>query len=187
MSRYWRMWIREETDRPLPLDLSRKVTHLTSTLSNEWNFDKGAKEQPTINIDDLLFTTWHLLAVCDLTFPTFRMLLQLNTLRKMMCSTTARPGTLIESNAHENAGDVLKWKDVALFMVKHPQDPNRRELLMRVKQRLIKRRRNKEDQPLMCFGLIFTYTERNDSLGLCVLQDILTYAFEDDAFASPHI
>jgi hypothetical protein len=34
---------------------------------------------------------------------------------------------------------------------------------------------------------IFTYTERNDNLGLCVIQDILTFAFQDDAFASPDI
>ena len=60
-----------------------------------------------------------------------------------MCSSTARPGTLIESNAHENVGDALKWKDVALYMVKHPEDPNRRELLMRVRHKLLKRRRNK--------------------------------------------
>ncbi|OGE55433.1 hypothetical protein PENARI_c004G04263 [Penicillium arizonense] len=98
-----------------------------------------------------------------------------------MCSTTARPGTLIESNAHENIGDALKWKDVALFMVKHPEDPNRRELLMRVRHRLMKRRRNKGTPPY------YTYTERNDSLGLCVIQDILTYAFLDDAFDSPYL
>lgn len=34
---------------------------------------------------------------------------------------------------------------------------------------------------------IFSYTERNDSLGLCVIQDILTFAFEDDAFDCPDI
>jgi hypothetical protein len=28
MTRYWRMWVREETDSPLQLDLSRKVTHV---------------------------------------------------------------------------------------------------------------------------------------------------------------
>ena len=34
---------------------------------------------------------------------------------------------------------------------------------------------------------VFTYTERNDNLGLCVIQDILMYAFLDGAFASNHI
>ncbi|CAG7996913.1 unnamed protein product [Penicillium salamii] len=95
MTRFWRMWICEETGNPLPRLLSRQVTN-------------GAKEQPPINIDDLLYTTWHLLAACDISFSSFRILLQLNALRKMMCSSTARPRTLIESNAHENIGDALK-------------------------------------------------------------------------------
>ncbi|KAI9043130.1 uncharacterized protein KD926_004313, partial [Aspergillus affinis] len=34
---------------------------------------------------------------------------------------------------------------------------------------------------------VFTYTERNDNLGLCVIQDILEFAFRDNAFASEHI
>jgi len=34
---------------------------------------------------------------------------------------------------------------------------------------------------------VYTYTERNDNLGLCVIQDILMYAFLDDAFDSPYI
>lgn len=34
---------------------------------------------------------------------------------------------------------------------------------------------------------MFTYTERNDNLGLCVIQDVLMYAFLDDAFDSPYI
>jgi len=34
---------------------------------------------------------------------------------------------------------------------------------------------------------IFTYIERNDNLGLCVIQDILEYAFEDNVFSSPYI
>lgn len=34
---------------------------------------------------------------------------------------------------------------------------------------------------------VFTYTERNDNLGLCVIQDIIQYAFLDNAFASEHI
>lgn len=34
---------------------------------------------------------------------------------------------------------------------------------------------------------VFTYTERSDNLGLCVIQDILMYAFLNDAFDSPYI
>lgn len=31
---------------------------------------------------------------------------------------------------------------------------------------------------------IFSYTERNDNLGFCVIQDILEFAFQDEVFAS---
>lgn len=37
------------------------------------------------------------------------------------------------------------------------------------------------------FRPIFTYTERNDNLGLCVIQDIFMYAFLDDTFDSQYI
>ncbi|KAJ6121222.1 hypothetical protein N7523_005502 [Penicillium sp. IBT 18751x] len=33
----------------------------------------------------------------------------------------------------------------------------------------------------------FTYTERNDTLGPCVIRDTLEYALLDDSFASEHI
>ncbi|KAH2091648.1 hypothetical protein KXX03_000176 [Aspergillus fumigatus] len=96
----------------------------------------------------------------------------------MMTSTSARPGTLIESSGYMRSNDSLKWKDVELYMVKHPEDPNCQMLLMRVKHRLNKGRRNRGVPP------VYTYTERNDNLGLCVIQDILEYAFLDNAFAT---
>lgn len=61
-----------------------------------------------------------------------------------MCSTTARPGCLIESNAHRKSGDALKWGDIELFMVQNPDDASHREVIMRVMHRLIKGRRNED-------------------------------------------
>ncbi|PKX96489.1 uncharacterized protein P174DRAFT_457272 [Aspergillus novofumigatus IBT 16806] len=57
--------------------------------------------------------------------------------------------------------------DVKLYIVKHPEDPNYQMLLMQVKHRLNKGRRNQ----------VYTYTKQNDNLSLCVIQDILEYAF----------
>lgn len=113
------------------------------TLTDEYNLDMGAKTQPTINIDDLLFTTYHLLAACDVAVPTIRTLFQLNTIRKMMTSTSARPGTLVESSGYMRENDVLKWKDIELYMVKHPDDPTSQVLLMKATHRLNKGKRNK--------------------------------------------
>jgi hypothetical protein len=40
-------------------------------LSNEYELDMGGKTQPSVNINDLLFTANYLLAVCDIVFPAF--------------------------------------------------------------------------------------------------------------------
>ncbi|KAJ5882834.1 uncharacterized protein N7473_011096 [Penicillium subrubescens] len=181
-ARYFRMYWCEEMRREFSYDLRRKMTMLVcTTLTDEYELDLGGKTQPSVNIDDLLYSTYHLLAVCDIAFPTFRCQGQLSTLRKMMTSTSARPGTLVESSGYMRSNDALKWKDIELYMVKNPDNPTCQVLLMRVTHRLNKGKRNKGVPP------VFIYTERNDNLGLCVIQDILEYAFLDNAFASERI
>ncbi|KAL4870865.1 hypothetical protein BDV12DRAFT_184216 [Aspergillus spectabilis] len=86
-------------------------------LTDKYRFDLGAKSQPPVNIDDLLFNTYYLMAVT-----------KLSTLRKMMTSTSAGPG-------------------------------------------------------IPCLH----YTKRNDNIGLCIIQDILEYAFLDNTFATHHL
>ncbi|PYI07380.1 FluG domain protein [Aspergillus sclerotiicarbonarius CBS 121057] len=169
-------------NKAFPHRLRREMTHLVcTTLTDEYDLDLGAKAQAPVSIDDVLYSTYHLMALCTVWFPTVRCRHQHSTLRKMMCSTSARPGTLVLSSGYMRSNDALKWGDVELYMVKNPEDPTCHVLLMRVKHRLNKGRRNKGVAP------VFTYTERNDNLGLCVIQDILEYAFLDEAFASEHI
>ncbi|KAJ8149190.1 hypothetical protein LV165_008185 [Aspergillus fumigatus] len=181
-ARYWRVFWCQEMDSLFPYMLRRKMTMLVcTTLTDEYELDLGAKTQPPVNIEDLLYSTYHLVAFCKVRFATVRCRQQLSTLRKMMTSTSARPGTLVLSSGYMRSPDALKWKDIELYMVKHPEDPNCQMLLMRVRHRLNKGKRNKGVAP------VFTYTERNDNLGLCVIQDILEYAILDDAFASQRI
>ena len=116
---------------------------VSTTLTDEYELHLGGKTQPSVNIDDLLYSTYHLLAVCDIAFPTFRCQGQLSTLRKMMTSTSARPGTLVESSGYMRSNDALKWKDIELYMVKNPDNPTCQVLLMRVTHRLNKGKRNK--------------------------------------------
>jgi hypothetical protein len=52
------------------------------------------------------------------------------------------PGTLIESSGYLHGNDALKWKDIELYMVTHPDCPTSQVLLMRVRHRLNKGRRN---------------------------------------------
>ncbi|QVM06748.1 hypothetical protein D8B26_001454 [Coccidioides posadasii str. Silveira] len=99
----------------------------------------------------------------------------------MMTRTSARPGTLLESSGYCRTNDSLLWGGIELFMVMDPEHPTCQVLLMRVKHHLNKGKRNEGVPP------IYSYTERNDNLGYCVIQDILDFAFEDDAFASEYI
>ncbi|KAL4860754.1 hypothetical protein BDV12DRAFT_181157 [Aspergillus spectabilis] len=64
------------------------------------------------------------MAVTEVQFATARCRQQLSTLRKMMTSISAHPRTLIESSGYMRSNDALKWKDIELFMVKHPEEPN---------------------------------------------------------------
>ncbi|BDD57460.1 hypothetical protein MAP00_002819 [Monascus purpureus] len=169
-------------DSLFPYDLRRRITRLVcTTLTDEYELDMGAKTQPPINIDDLLYKTYHIMALTIMHFATVRCQNQHSCLRKMMSSTSARPRTLVESVGYMRSRDSLKWKDIELYMVKHLENPACQTLLMRVTHWLNKGKRNKGVVP------VFTYTERNDNLGLCVIQDILEFAFRDDAFASEYI
>jgi hypothetical protein len=93
-------------------------------MAIEHDLDKTAKEQPPFSINEVFFITHYLVAAYDIAFPTVRVLFQLNTLRKMMVSTLARPGTLVLSSCYEEENDALKWKDIDLYMVKHPEYPD---------------------------------------------------------------
>lgn len=62
-----------------------------------------------------------------------------------MTSTMVRPGTLVVSSGYMRKGkDALKWKDIELFMVKHLEEPTCQMLLMRVRHRLNKGKRNQD-------------------------------------------
>ncbi|QSS61814.1 hypothetical protein I7I51_03991 [Histoplasma capsulatum] len=103
-------------------------------------------------------------------------------LRKMMTATSARPGTLVCNTGYcRKEKDALCWGDIELFMVMDPDRSTCRVLLMHVKHRLNKGKRNRGRAPR------YTYIERNDNLGLCVIQDILEYGLEDEVFASEYI
>ncbi|KAN0071700.1 hypothetical protein V8E54_010296 [Elaphomyces granulatus] len=124
-----------------PHDLRRNMTMLVcTTLTDEYELDLRANTQPSV-IDDLLYT-----------------------LRKAisLTSSSARPGTLVEASGYIRSNNELKWEDV------NPEDPTCQVLLMRVKHRLNKGKRNKGVPP------VFTHTERNDNLGICIIRDIRT-------------
>jgi hypothetical protein len=112
-------------------------------LTEEYDLIKTSKFQPFVNVDDLLYLAHHLVAISGDCFPTPRQRQQHNTLRKMMTATSARPGTLLESSGYFRSNDALKRGDIEIFMVKVPDHPRCKILLIRAKHRLNKGKRNK--------------------------------------------
>lgn len=83
-------------------------------------------------------------------------------------------------------------------MVKYPDRPIFQILLTRISHCLNKYRRNKNIEQVLrrskylpkmltCSSPTYTYTERNDNLKLCIIQNTLIYTFLDDTFDSPYI
>ncbi|KAJ5245737.1 hypothetical protein N7489_005833, partial [Penicillium chrysogenum] len=73
-----------------------------------WSEEIGRDLSRELGINELLLVTYHLLDAYDMAFPTFRCLLQLNTLRKMMASILARPRTLTLSTGYIRGNNALK-------------------------------------------------------------------------------
>ncbi|KAN0070713.1 hypothetical protein V8E54_010878 [Elaphomyces granulatus] len=114
--------------RKINLDLagSSKHSFVCTTLTDEYNLIKEAKFQPVVNVDDLLYLTYHTVAISNIWFPTARSRQQHSTLRKMMTATAARPGTLVESTGY------IQSKDLELYMIKNPEVPTCKVLVLRV-------------------------------------------------------
>lgn len=51
-------------------------------MAIEYDLEKTAEEQPPFSTNEVFVITHHLVAGCDMLFPTVRVLFQLNTLRK---------------------------------------------------------------------------------------------------------
>lgn len=118
------------------------------SVSQDFSFECGTGESITVrkckeSFLTLLYLVHHLMAISEEHFPTPRRRQQHNTLRKMMTSTSARPGTLLESSGYFKSNDALRWGDIEIFMVKVPDYPSCKVLLIRSKHRLNKGKRNK--------------------------------------------
>lgn len=132
--RYWRIYYCEEMQREFPYHLKKDMKSVSrhyerdiikhwltflqlvcQQLTEEYGLIKTSKFQPSVNVDDLLYLVHHLMAVSEEHFPTPRQRQQHNTLRKMMTSTSARPGTLLESSGYFKSNDALRWGDRDIY------------------------------------------------------------------------
>ncbi|BDD55517.1 hypothetical protein MAP00_001026 [Monascus purpureus] len=67
MAQYFRIFWCEEIDSLFPYNLRRRMTQLVcTTLTDKYKLDLGAKTQPPINIDDLLYKMYHIMALTNM-------------------------------------------------------------------------------------------------------------------------
>lgn len=77
-----------------------------------------------------------------------------------MVYTTARPSTILPGNK-SNSNDCIKYKDIELFKVRDPEDKSNHILVMKIRLRLMKGRRNKGAPsvfPWVCRGFWCWYS-----------------------------
>ncbi|MCJ1478742.1 hypothetical protein MMC13_007426 [Lambiella insularis] len=146
--------------------------HIHSHLKEEHELSEISQFRATMNNDD---------AICTDYYPTERQRLQHALLILLCAGTSARPGTLIEGGGYYDENDALRYGDIKTHVVRNPEDPARKSVVMLITLRLMKGYRNRGAPPT------FVFYERPETPSFCVVSHILGLAFDDDAFLSPFI
>lgn len=111
-------------------------------LRVEYDLDETSDDKPTMNVDDLFLLLYHHWMLCTDRYAIERERIQHALLILLMVYTTARPSTILPGNK-SNSNDCIKYKDIELFKVRDPEDKSNHILVMKIRLRLMKGRRNK--------------------------------------------
>ncbi|TGJ70084.1 hypothetical protein EYR41_006076 [Orbilia oligospora] len=172
------------------------LSYIRKVLKKKFNLEESTKDKPTANVDDLRVVLHHLWHFSNQHFAIERCRIQLAAVVLLICATSCRPGSLVEiremekdddaaleSKKKPKAGDSLKYKDIELYLVRHPNQDLKGEvcLVMLLRNRLSKRSRNLKEPT------IFVLFEISEPFGFDIISYILALAFDDNAFESVHI
>ena len=114
------------------------------TLQKQYNLDKRGDDKPVMNVDDLLHVLHYHWTRSAQFFRVERERVQLALAILFFVYTSARPGTIVESSGYKGTNESLTYRDIELFLVRDPQDSVRNVLLMIVRLRLMKGRRDED-------------------------------------------
>jgi len=159
--RFWRMMFARKMHKRLDLTLASEMKNvcLLSTKANDhisdimqfigtdlreqYELEETSHDKPTMNVDDLLLLLYHHWALCTDHYAIERERIQHALLILFIVYTSARPGTIVEGGGYRNTNDCLKYKDIELFKVRDPEDTSKHILIMKIRLRLMKGKRNK--------------------------------------------
>lgn len=111
-------------------------------LRVEYDLDETLDDKPTMNVDALFLLLYHHWMLCTDRYAIERERIQHALLILLMVYTKARPSTILPGNK-SNSNDCIKYKDIELFKVRDPEDKSNHILVMKIRLRLMKGRRNK--------------------------------------------
>lgn len=95
-----------------------------------------------MSVDDLFNLFHHFWVFSASYYYTERDRIQHALVMLLMVYTSARPSTLLETDAYKGSDASLRYKDISLFVVHDPLDRDKKTILMKIKMRLYKGRRN---------------------------------------------
>ena len=95
-----------------------------------------------MNVDDLLHVLHYHWVRSNDYFHTERDRVQLALLCLLMAYSSARPGTLTECAGYRGSNSALRYRDIELFVVSDPSGSKVTCLLIKVRLRLMKGRRD---------------------------------------------
>ncbi|EGX47286.1 hypothetical protein AOL_s00088g1 [Orbilia oligospora ATCC 24927] len=196
--RRWRMMYDKLTGQRYQPDRDDVMDYIGTQMSDKHNLTASTNDKPIANADDLLDILYHHWHLSEQTFQIERFRIQLGLVILIACSTSCRPGSIVESISSRGlcseyivgdpAGaesyiepDSIKYKDIELFLVHNEENRNESYLTMRIRVRLQKGYRNTKEPT------IYSFTEVDEPLGFDVISYMLALAFDDDAFASEYI
>jgi Protein of unknown function (DUF3435) len=117
--------------------------HIHSHLKEEYELSEISQFRATMNNDDVLAILHHHWAMCKDYYPTERQRLQHALLILLCAGTSARPGTLVEGGGYYDENDALTYGDIKTHVVKDPDSPERKSVVMLITLRLMKGYRNR--------------------------------------------
>lgn len=131
--------------------------HIHDPLKAEYSLSEVSQFRATMNNDDVAAILFHHWVRCRDYYPIERSRLQQDFLILFCSGTAARPGTVIEGGGYYDEDDALKYKDIKIHLVRDPDRPSMKSLLMLVTLRLMKGYRNRGSpyvathyQPCVC-------------------------------------
>ena len=122
--------------------ITHRSQYIHNPLKQEYELSEISQLKAKMNNDDVVGMLHHHWAMCNNYYPVERQDLQHALLTLLCAGISARPGTIIESGRYYDENDVLKYKDIKVHLVRNPQDPSRKMVVMLITFRLIKGYRN---------------------------------------------